>query len=739
MYLPTAGGRISYRFTVPAGTSETLTYGIPAGGFLNNVGARISLDGRSPVTVSTGIGSYGATAATDLVVWRSESLAAGSHTWTITSTGDSVNVYGVWIAASTSPSSGTGSSPSGSPTFRPYTGRLPRLYAVGGGVLVSSVSAWDRLSGNIRRTASGRLALQRRHLVALGRTGRLKLGRPKLRPSLHRRAGTNAQSVTQSTGHSPDVRVAASSIAVPAGHFPPFTSDASWSGNSLYMPCVDDIVATLIACIGTASPQAYDSADPTTGVLSAAEVAGGPIAYGQSGEELVANWYGLANLPSSTTEPVTATITYTGIPFSAGFGIGTCGAAHVYEETSWSTNGGPLAQSQTSWQPSSCIGDFSSQLPGAAAVVNDAIGVAQSAYSYATTVSGSSLSGGVCDALATSLGAGQVGQSVLSLIHDIKGSGAPVPSFSAGCVSHTFSWHSPGPLPGGTALQFQVEPTVDARVIGGLVVNALFGEVTVCVQAGSAASDCATEGSPTVTSLLPTTAGTSSSGPCTFATPGMGTLPADEPYPTNIEPNADGYSCIVAVDNNANQGASSTADYDVTISFAPPMRMGGVTYAHGLAVLAQTDTSDTPDAGNTNTVTYSFARSGTYSALVGIDDATTNAGGDLFGKQTYSTSSHMTVVFSLNGQTVASEAFTALGQASRVSFPVKAGDDLAIAVSNVQGEARGAASEPGQVDIVDPLVQPSVNYGVRSPPALGATQHRGWADESTITGERRRR
>jgi hypothetical protein len=215
-------------------------------------------------------------------------------------------------------------------------------------------------------------------------------------------------------------------------------------------------------------------------------------------------------------------------------------------------------------------------------------------------------------------------------------------------------------------------------------------------------------GAPSTTPASATTTVTvdapSSFGTCTFASTGP-SVP-NEPYPSSIAPNANGYSCIVAVDNNGGQGATSTADWNVTISFAPPMQMSGVTYENGLAVVTQTDTNSSPDPGNTNTVTYQIGQSGIYSAVVGVDDATTNQGGDMWGSETYSTSPDLDVVFSLEGQTVASEAFTELGQTAAVSFPVTAGDQLVVSFSNVDAESRGASSEPGQVDIVNPTITP---------------------------------
>jgi len=97
IYLPDSGGSLTYSFTLPSGTSHTLTYGIPAGGFVNNVDATVSLDGSAPVTLSSDLGSFDQTTPSDLALWTSPSLGPGTHTWTITSTGDAVNIYGLWL------------------------------------------------------------------------------------------------------------------------------------------------------------------------------------------------------------------------------------------------------------------------------------------------------------------------------------------------------------------------------------------------------------------------------------------------------------------------------------------------------------------------------------------------------------------------------------------------------------------------------------------------------------------
>jgi len=108
IYLPDNGSSLTYALTVPAATSETLTYGIPAGGFVNTVAATVSLDGGPPVTLDADLGAFDQTTPSDLPLWTSSWLGPGSHTWTITSTGDAENVYGLWTTTlSTSLSGGS--------------------------------------------------------------------------------------------------------------------------------------------------------------------------------------------------------------------------------------------------------------------------------------------------------------------------------------------------------------------------------------------------------------------------------------------------------------------------------------------------------------------------------------------------------------------------------------------------------------------------------------------------------
>lgn len=98
IYIATASDSVTYSFTVPSETTAILTYGIPAGGFVNTVAATVAIDGNGPYPVNSNLGSFAQTTPTDLPLWTSPVLAAGPHTWTITSSGDAVNVYGVWLS-----------------------------------------------------------------------------------------------------------------------------------------------------------------------------------------------------------------------------------------------------------------------------------------------------------------------------------------------------------------------------------------------------------------------------------------------------------------------------------------------------------------------------------------------------------------------------------------------------------------------------------------------------------------
>ena len=137
------GGSVSYTFTVAMGAFRKVTYGIPAGGWLNNAHATVTVDDGVPKIV-TWLAPSGSTAPSGLSLWTSASLGSGSHTITIKSDGNSVNVYGLWIAGATSApklSIQTTSLPA-APLDHPYSTQL-------GGAGGDSPYSWSTLSGQL--------------------------------------------------------------------------------------------------------------------------------------------------------------------------------------------------------------------------------------------------------------------------------------------------------------------------------------------------------------------------------------------------------------------------------------------------------------------------------------------------------------------------------------------------------------------------------------------------------------
>jgi Flp pilus assembly protein TadG len=93
---PTDGGwdngNASYKFTVASGQSTTITYGIHAGGYVNNGPASISVDGVLQAKITSGIGGGGQTTPTQQNLW---SYTFGPGTYTVSMSG-AINVYGLW-------------------------------------------------------------------------------------------------------------------------------------------------------------------------------------------------------------------------------------------------------------------------------------------------------------------------------------------------------------------------------------------------------------------------------------------------------------------------------------------------------------------------------------------------------------------------------------------------------------------------------------------------------------------
>lgn len=91
------GGLVNYQFTVAAGQSSTMSYGIPAGGFVNNGPVNIYLNGQLVATVSQDTGSAFSTASTTENLWSS-TFTAGTYTLGFGYVSAPINVYGVWAS-----------------------------------------------------------------------------------------------------------------------------------------------------------------------------------------------------------------------------------------------------------------------------------------------------------------------------------------------------------------------------------------------------------------------------------------------------------------------------------------------------------------------------------------------------------------------------------------------------------------------------------------------------------------
>jgi len=86
-------GDAAFSFTVSSGESTTITYGIPAGGFVNNNDATITVNGTTVATITNDVGSGNATTLESL--WTQ---TFGPGTYTIGLSGGSINVYGLWAS-----------------------------------------------------------------------------------------------------------------------------------------------------------------------------------------------------------------------------------------------------------------------------------------------------------------------------------------------------------------------------------------------------------------------------------------------------------------------------------------------------------------------------------------------------------------------------------------------------------------------------------------------------------------
>lgn len=370
---------------------------------------------------------------------------------------------------------------------KPYVGGLPKLYRVAPDLYVSNVAAWRKLPSSVHQLVLARLRLQIKRLASLSRHGKLHLPRPKLRlPGSKLRKAKGRHNATPTRR---DVR--ASDVSGASDYFPPFTSYSLWQPDASDTPCVSvqsdqaisaqvvaplpvGIVLPVITCASEA-PIPIDWAKTETGASVAAEVVDGAVQHAQSGVNLVASW----TVPGSVTVPVTATITYTGIPFTFGFALGSCDESEVVVA---GFIGGVLSEDRQEWKPTTCLGSFSTQLPiPEVQAIQGFVSIAKDTYAIAQDVTNPMVDG--CQQLDTVLNLGQFAQDLASVLPTLDLPMAP--GLSAQCQSTTFVWHSSGPLPGGTEVDFVVEPAVEAAEVGGVAVDALMGAATICVQAGS--------------------------------------------------------------------------------------------------------------------------------------------------------------------------------------------------------------------------------------------------------------
>jgi len=89
-------GDATFSFTVGSGESTTITYGIPAGGYVNNSDATITVNGTTVATITNDTGQEGVTASTLENLWT-QTFGPGTYTIGISTSG-SINVYGLWAS-----------------------------------------------------------------------------------------------------------------------------------------------------------------------------------------------------------------------------------------------------------------------------------------------------------------------------------------------------------------------------------------------------------------------------------------------------------------------------------------------------------------------------------------------------------------------------------------------------------------------------------------------------------------
>jgi lysophospholipase L1-like esterase len=91
-----SGQTMTFDFTVPTGCVGNIIYGIPPGGFVNNVSESVQFDSDAPFLGNGEDSAFYVIAPTTEQLWISPPLIAGDHDVQVTSPGESVNVYGLW-------------------------------------------------------------------------------------------------------------------------------------------------------------------------------------------------------------------------------------------------------------------------------------------------------------------------------------------------------------------------------------------------------------------------------------------------------------------------------------------------------------------------------------------------------------------------------------------------------------------------------------------------------------------
>jgi hypothetical protein len=90
------GGRVTYAFSVPAGRTLQVGYGIPRGHVVNDAPLDVLLNGARLATVAGAGGTFHQLAPRDAIAWWHR-FGPGSYRLALTSEVASLNVYGLWF------------------------------------------------------------------------------------------------------------------------------------------------------------------------------------------------------------------------------------------------------------------------------------------------------------------------------------------------------------------------------------------------------------------------------------------------------------------------------------------------------------------------------------------------------------------------------------------------------------------------------------------------------------------